>query len=133
VQKYSDENCRQKFAKNTKRTIIKLIYFSLFPMELIEMLTKHHFSEKEAKVYLACLQLKIANISTIARFTQEKRSTTYSVVKELQKKGILNEIDKNKIASYSAVPPEALIKTLESQIESFKELLPFFVAITEKF
>ncbi|MDR0860537.1 MAG: hypothetical protein LBO09_06265 [Candidatus Peribacteria bacterium] len=55
-------------------------------MELIDLLIKNNFSEKEAKTYLACLQLKIANISTIARFTGEKRSTTYNIIKELQKK-----------------------------------------------
>lgn len=55
-------------------------------MELINLLMKNNFSEKEAKIYLACLQLKIASASTIARYTQEKRSTTYSVIKELQKK-----------------------------------------------
>ncbi|MDR2540218.1 MAG: hypothetical protein LBD11_00085 [Candidatus Peribacteria bacterium] len=102
-------------------------------MELLDLLIKNSFSEKEAKIYLACLQLKIANASTIARFSGEKRSTTYSILKELQKKGVINEIDKNKIASYSAVPPETIVKKLETQVADFKELLPAFSAFTEKF
>lgn len=55
-------------------------------MSLIDLLIKNNFSEKEAKIYLACLQLKIANVSTISRYAQEKRSTTYSIIKELKKK-----------------------------------------------
>ncbi len=55
-------------------------------MELIDLLIKNNFSEKEAKVYLACLELKIANASTIARYSKEKRSTVYSILKELKKK-----------------------------------------------
>jgi sugar-specific transcriptional regulator TrmB len=55
-------------------------------MELIDLLIANNFSEKEAKTYLACLELKTANASTISRYTKEKRSTTYSVIKELQKK-----------------------------------------------
>lgn len=102
-------------------------------MELIDLLIKNNFSEKEAKIYLACLQLKIANVSTIARFAQEKRSTTYSIIKELQKKGMVNEIDKNKIAAYSAVPPENIAQKLEVQFIDFKNLLPAFSAFTEKF
>ncbi|MDR0369119.1 MAG: helix-turn-helix domain-containing protein [Candidatus Peribacteria bacterium] len=102
-------------------------------MNLTELLMQHHFSEKEAKIYLATLQLKTANISTIARVTGEKRSTTYNVVKELQKKGIINEIDKNNIASYSAIPPDFFLSKLEEQVKTFKECLPAFSAFTEKF
>lgn len=102
-------------------------------MSLVDLLIKNNFSEKEAKIYLTCLQLKIANASTIARFAKEKRSTTYSIIKELQKKWLINEIDKNKIASYSAVPPEHIAKKLELQYNDFKDLLPAFSAFTEKF
>ena len=102
-------------------------------MELIDLLIKNNFSEKEAKIYLTCLQLKIANASTIARHAQEKRSTTYSIIKELQKKWLINEIEKNKIASYSAVSPDNIAQKLEMQFEDFKSLLPAFSAFTEKF
>lgn len=101
-------------------------------MDLVGLLIKNNFSEKEAKIYLACLQLKIANASTIARYAQEKRSTTYSIIKELQKKWIINEIEKNKIASYSAVSPENIAQKLEVQFSEFKALLPAFSAFTEK-
>lgn len=102
-------------------------------MDLINLLIKNNFSEKEAKIYLACLELKIANVSTISRYAKEKRSTTYSIIKELKKKWLLNEIEKNKIASYSAVPPENIAQKLEAQFEDFKSLLPAFSAFTEKF
>jgi len=102
-------------------------------MELIDLLIKNNFSAKEAKIYLTCLQLKIANASTIARISGENRSTTYSILKELKKKELVNEIDKNKISSYTAISPEHIVKKLQTQVEDFKELLPAFAAFTEKF
>lgn len=102
-------------------------------MELIDLLIKNNFSEKEAKVYLSCLELKIANASTIARYSKEKRSTVYSILKELKKKWIINEINKNKIAAYSAVSPDHIAKKLEDNFKNFQSLLPAFSAFTEKF
>ncbi len=62
-----------------------VIYLSSKP-KMIEILQKYGFSEKEAKVYLASLQLGSAPGSTIARHAGEKRVTVYSLLKELTKK-----------------------------------------------
>lgn len=59
---------------------------------MIEILQKYGFSEKEAKVYLASLQLGSAPWSTIARHAGEKRVTVYSLLKELGKKWYVHEI-----------------------------------------
>jgi sugar-specific transcriptional regulator TrmB len=44
------------------------------------------YSEKEAKVYLALLELGTSPASTIARFIGENRVTVYSTLKILTKK-----------------------------------------------
>ena len=81
--------------------------------ELINFLKKYNFTEKEARIYLTCLKLKSANIWTISRVSEEKRSTVYSVIKELKNKWYINEIWKNKIACYSAVSPQNILAKLE--------------------
>lgn len=102
-------------------------------MDLVSSLIHQSFSPKEADIYLACLQLKQANASTIARVSGHNRSTTYSILKELQSKGYITAIDKNSILSYSATPPEAIARQLEEKFHQFKELLPAFSSFAEKF
>ena len=102
-------------------------------MDLNSLLIQNGFSQREAKIYLTCLEYKAVNVATIARVTNEKRSTIYSVIKELQKKGLINAIEKNKIAMYSAISPDHIANQLKSKYEQFKELLPAFSALTEKF
>jgi len=102
-------------------------------MDLSSLLIQNGFSQREAKIYLTCLEYKAVNVATIARVTKEKRSTIYSVIKELQKKGLINTIEKNKIAMYSAISPDHIATQLKSKYEQFKELLPAFSALTEKF
>ena len=101
--------------------------------ELINFLKKYNFTEKEAKIYLTCLKLKSANIWTISRVSEEKRSTVYSVIKELKNKGYINEIWKNKVSSYSAVSPENILAKLEDSASNFKEMIPLFTMFTDNF
>jgi sugar-specific transcriptional regulator TrmB len=99
--------------------------------ELINFLKKYNFTEKEAKIYLTCLKLKSANIWTISRISEEKRSTVYSVIKELKNKWFINEIWKNKVASYSAVSPKNILAKLEDSTSNFKEMIPMFTMFTD--
>ena len=99
--------------------------------ELINFLKKYNFTEKEARIYLTCLKLKSANIWTISRVSEEKRSTVYSVIKELKNKWYINEIWKNKIACYSAVSPENILAKLEDSTSNFKEMIPLFTMFTD--
>lgn len=101
-------------------------------IELLKLLKNYDFSEKEAKVYLAILSLKSGTIAAIVRKSGEKRSTVYSIVKELQRKGYVSEIDKNKVLSYMPIQPENILKIFEDRTANFKALLPLFSAFTEK-
>ena len=101
--------------------------------ELINFLKKYNFTEKEARIYLTCLKLKSANIWTISRVSEEKRSTVYSVIKELKNKWYINEIWKNKIACYSAISPQNVLAKLEDSTSNFKEMIPMFTMFTDGF
>jgi len=100
---------------------------------LVNFLKKYNFTEKEAKIYLACLKLKSANIWTISRVSEEKRSTVYSVIKELKNKWYINEIWKNRVACYSAVSPQNILAKLEDSVSNFEEMIPLFTMFTDNY
>ncbi len=99
---------------------------------MIETLQKYGFSEKEAKVYLACLQLGSAPGSTIARHTGEKRVTVYSLLIELTKKWYVQAVTRNGVKYFSAISPEFLMKQLDEKHAFFQEKLPELLALSGK-
>lgn len=72
-------------------------------MELTTLLEQFGFNEKEAKVYLACLELGQAPVSSIARTVKEQRVTTHYILKGLVAKGVAQSFIKNKSAFYSVI------------------------------
>lgn len=100
---------------------------------LNEVLKNYWFSEKEAKVYLASLELGNAIASSVARKAEENRVTTYSILKELISRWIINEIQKNWVKYFSAISPEELIKHEEQKLEKLKWVLPELMAISNAY
>ena len=100
---------------------------------LLLTLQQYGLSEKEAKVYLTTLQLGSAPASSITRNAKENRATVYTLLKELQKKWIVNELKKWSMTYFSVVAPEILLRDLEDKYNSFKEKIPEFLVIAEKF
>lgn len=91
---------------------------------LVNLLTQYNFSEKEARVYLACLELWTAPASSIARYLWENRITVYSILKWLYKRGLATETIKNKVKYYTVIDPEKFVKNEELKFEKLKEALP---------
>ena len=99
-------------------------------MHLATLLEQFGLNEKEAKVYLACLELGQAPVSSIARNIKEQRVTTHYILKGLVAKGIAQSFVKNKSAFYSVIQPDKLFQNRETKIEIFKEKLPELMAIS---
>jgi sugar-specific transcriptional regulator TrmB len=102
-------------------------------MQLTTLLEQFGFSEKEAKIYLACLELGQAPVSTIARNIHEQRVTTHYILKGLIAKGVAQSVVKNRSAFYSVIEPDKLFQNRETKVETFKEKLPELMAISGKF
>ncbi|AHB41848.1 Transcriptional regulator, TrmB [candidate division SR1 bacterium RAAC1_SR1_1] len=100
---------------------------------LLITLQNYGFSEKEAKVYLTVLELGTSIASTIARRSEIKRVTVYTILDDLKRKGIANETTKDDVKFYSVISPDILLKQLEQKFESFKEKVPELLALAEKF
>jgi len=72
-------------------------------------------NEKEAAVYLALLQYDNASVIDLAIKTKINRSTTYTVLESLAKKGLVSETTVGKKTRYQAEPPERLETYVERQ------------------
>ena len=100
---------------------------------LEQALQDYGLSAKEAKLYLVCLELWSAPVSSIARRLWDNRVTTYSNLKNLVKRGVVIESLKNKSTYYGAVTPQQLLDKLQKKYDSLKEKLPEFLAIANKY
>ena len=79
-------------------------------MDLNKILENNGLSEKEAKVYLTLLELKEALPSSISRRSGIKRPTTYVVLDQLQKKGLVSYVKKGKWQYFQAINPHSLLE-----------------------
>ena len=100
---------------------------------LLITLQNYGLSEKEARVYLTVLELGTSIASTIARRAELNRVTTYTLLEDLKRDGIVNETTKDGVKFYSVISPDILLKQLEQKYESFKEKVPELLAMAEKF
>lgn len=78
-----------------------------------EVLKEIGLSDKEAKVYLACLTLGKDSVYDIAIQAGLKRPTVYLVLNDLLEKGLVSIEQTTKAKLYSAVHPKKLLSDIE--------------------
>ncbi len=77
-------------------------------------------SEKEAKVYLATLELGNATAQEVSKKAGINRATTYFVLKQLMDLGLASETEENKKTKFVAESPERLGVLLKKKEEDLK-------------
>lgn len=78
-------------------------------MENIAVLKQLGFEEREIVIYMSLLKLGPASIREIARQAEINRGSTYEILKEMQKKGIVGYFPKGKRKFFCAKDPEELL------------------------
>lgn len=91
---------------------------------LIEPLKNLGLSEKEAKVYLALLQLGPATPYQIAKKAELKRPTAYVIAEELVEKSLIVHVPGEDKRRYIAKSPESFIEEREEKLRAAKQILP---------
>jgi sugar-specific transcriptional regulator TrmB len=93
-------------------------------------------SEKEIKVYLACLELGRAPVQEISKKSGVNRATTYVQLDNLIDRGLVSTVDKDKKNTIIAEKPSRIVRILEkrqnklaSLEDKFKTLMPDLEAI----
>lgn len=73
-------------------------------------------------MYLAALTLKSARASDVARLSNQSRSHTYLMLRALEERGLVAEVERGKVLHFVAESPEALLSHLEHREEEIKNL-----------
>jgi predicted transcriptional regulator len=99
--------------------------------QLTQSLVGAGLNNKEAKVYIALLQLGRASAYSVSEKSGLKKPTTYVVLDELMKKGLVLKIPRVKKQHYIAKPPEEFFAMAEERLNTAKKALPQLLRMTE--
>jgi DNA-binding MarR family transcriptional regulator len=99
---------------------------------LVKELRKLNLTEKEARVYLALLELGPSTPYRIAKRARLKRPTAYVIAEELVEKGLIVQMTGEKKRQYIARSPESYIEDVEQRIKDAKKMLPELTALQRK-
>lgn len=94
-------------------------------MSAANVLEKIGLKDKQAQTYLATLELGTATAIEIATKANMKRSTTYVILDELSRVGLVSSIKKGSTTLYTAKDPEILRTQLEERLQAFHSVHPF--------
>jgi predicted transcriptional regulator len=100
--------------------------------DLVQLLETSGFTQKEAKVYLALLELGKGNVTEISKITKLKRSIIYVILEGLIKRGYVSELPNLKINTYQAMDPSVILRQLQSSTKNFLEMLPMLRTLGSK-
>lgn len=91
---------------------------------LIHVLTEIGLREPEARVYLAALSCGPTTVLTLAQETSLKRTTIYSIVEELQRRGLMSIEMSGFKKRFVAAEPSRIEQILVQQREKLQRVLP---------
>lgn len=98
-------------------------------MTLEETLIKFGMEQKEAKIYLAALELGPSTVLQIAKRADIKRPTAYLILDDLASKGYISKSKHKNKQVFVAEKPEKLLRTLKAKEEILHEAMPMLEAM----
>lgn len=98
-------------------------------MQTEKLLKQLGFSTNEAKIYLASLETGLSSAQKIAQKAELQRTTTYSVLEALVKRGVIAKTKERGKSRFLAEPPEKLTFLLTELQTQLKNSLPELNAI----
>jgi HTH-type transcriptional regulator, sugar sensing transcriptional regulator len=100
-------------------------------MELNEQLQTLGLNEKEAKIYLASLELGLTSIQDIAKKAKVKRSTVYEIMENLIKQNLITIIPKGKKRYFLAAEPAKLAELINQKQKVLTKMMPELEALSK--
>lgn len=92
-------------------------------------LEKLGFESKEAKLYLALLELGEGDIADMSRKSGLKRTTVYHLVDSLMGRGLISQNKSDKKVKYIAEDPRSIGENLKEKEALYKKTLPELLSI----
>jgi HTH-type transcriptional regulator, sugar sensing transcriptional regulator len=101
-------------------------------MKIEQLLQKLGFSNKEAKIYLASLELGTASAQDVAAQANLKRTTGYAVLNFLVNRGVMGKTKVRGKTRFVPEPPERLATLIKELDQAVHQTLPELNAIYSK-
>lgn len=93
-------------------------------MDLSPLLLNLGFSEKEASLYLACLELGDPTALELSRKTGIPRGSVYDTLEEMCKKGYVNQLEAGKHRVFVGEDPKLIYKKHQENLKQLNKALP---------
>ena len=93
-------------------------------MKLEKVLEEVGLTAREAKVYLAALELGEASVQEIAKKAGIERTGTYYLIEALSREGVISSIEVDKRVRYMAVEPKLLLDLSKRKTKLLEEHFP---------
>ncbi|MBP9864460.1 helix-turn-helix domain-containing protein [Patescibacteria group bacterium] len=81
------------------------------------------FTESESKIYLISLETGPSAVQDLAKKAKVSRVTTYAVIEQLMKDGLMSTVEKGKKHLYVAESPERLLSFVHSRVKTMEATL----------
>ena len=81
------------------------------------------FTDSESKIYLISLETGPAAVQDLAKKAKVSRVTTYAVIEQLMKDGLMSTVEKGKKHLYVAESPERLLSFIHSRVKTMEATL----------
>lgn len=99
---------------------------------LISLLRDVGIDDKEARVYLAILELGNATVIDISNRSSIKRTTIYFILEKLKSIGMVHEANIDTKTFYTAERPENIIRQYKEKVDQLSSSLNLFQALGRK-
>jgi sugar-specific transcriptional regulator TrmB len=100
--------------------------------ELTTLLQQAGFTQKEAQIYLALLELGKGDVTEIAKTAELKRSIVYVIIEGLIEKGYVTQLPNRKINTYQAIDPGVIVTQIKTTSKNLVEMLPYLRSLSSK-
>lgn len=97
--------------------------------QLYQKLTKIGLHEREAKLYLALLELGESGVYPLSKKAEIQRTYVYDILDALAKRGLVTRFEKEGKKTYRAEPPETIERMLQQRLTDFSAILPELLSI----
>ncbi|MFA5935829.1 MAG: helix-turn-helix domain-containing protein [Patescibacteria group bacterium] len=101
-----------------------------------QKLIEFGFSDKEASVYLAMIELGPSSVQDVAKKAGVNRATTYVMIESLKRRGLMSSVEQGKKILFAAESPEHLLAITRAELDRVDErrrgleaLMPQFMAL----
>jgi HTH-type transcriptional regulator, sugar sensing transcriptional regulator len=91
---------------------------------ILNTLVQIGFDEKQAKIYLACLELGKTTIKEMAKKAEIKRTTVYDIIDEMIDYGYIKKTTQGKKVKFVAVEPVELKEIIKKRESLLNQILP---------